>query len=166
MNSKMTYCILILTLFFLQCACKEHAVVLKSEAVPVVQNSSADKIIFINLNFWKTDTGSDSCKVINTIFADGKLKGDDYHEAYDKDNYYTIILNSCDGKLLYKQDIVNQLDNQMEVFNEGGIIELKKTSFKQREFSMRLQQGKEKFCRIIVTKNEKGQIKTMCNQLI
>ena len=158
--------ILILTLLFLQSACKEHAVVLKSEVVSSELNSSVDKILFINLNFWKTDASSDSCKVMNTIFADGKLKGEDYHEAYDKDNYYTIILNSCDGKTLYKQNIVNQLDNQMEVFNEGGIIELKKTSFKQKEFSIRLQQGKEKFCRIIITKNEKGQAKTICNQLI
>jgi hypothetical protein len=60
----------------------------------------------------------------------------------------------------------NQLDTQMEVYNENGTIELKNTSFKQREYSIKMQKPKEKICRLIVLKTAKGQTETICNHLI
>ena len=166
MRKNVKYAFKILFVSLLQMSCTESKHVLTPVTTSAEQNTTTDKLLFINLNFWKIDGGKDSCKVINTMVADGTLRGEEHHEVHNKESYYTVLLNSCKGKALYKEEIDNQLDTQMEVYNEDGKIELKKVSFKQREYSIKIQQGKEKICRVIVTKNEKGEIKTICNHLL
>ena len=100
------------------------------------------------------------------MFADGKLKTGQQQEVRNKENYYTLFFNSCSGNTIYKEEIDNQLDAQMEVYNETGSIELKEVSFKEREYSIRMQKGREKICRLIITKTVKGQTETICNHLI
>jgi hypothetical protein len=130
-----------------------------------IQNDEG-KLLFINLLFSKTPEGKDSCSVMNSIVTDGVLREQENSLVRNKDNYYTLFFNSCAGKTLYKEEIDNQLDTQMEVYNENGPIELKNISFKQREYSIRMQKGKEKICRLIVTRTAKGQTETICNHLI
>jgi len=150
----------------MQISCTGSKPALGDDTLSAEQNAVPEKILFINLNFWKIDKETDSCQVINTIIADGKLKEEEHATLYNKDNYYTVVLSSCNGKTLYTKEIDNQLDTQMEVYNENGSIQLKEVNFKQKEYSMRVQQGKEKICRITVTKNEKGRSKTIGNHLL
>lgn len=157
-------CFLFFSVFILliQVSCVESK---KITTQPVELNEEA-KLLFINLLFVKTTEGKDSCDIINSIVADGTLKDGEEHSARNKENYYTLFFNSCSGKTLYKEEIDNQLDTEMEVYKEGGSIELKSISFKQREYSIRMQKGKEKICRLIVIKTAKGQTETICNHLI
>jgi hypothetical protein len=152
-------------ILLIQVSCIESKKIV-TPATEQVAQSDEGKLVFINLLFSKTAEGKDSCNVINSIVADGTLKEGEVHEVRNKGNYYTLFFNSCNGETLYKEEIDNQLDTQMEVYKEGGTIELKEVSFKQREYSIRMQKGKEKICRLIVTKTTKGQTETICNHLI
>jgi hypothetical protein len=152
-------------ILLIQVSCIESKKIASPTAEQAVQ-SDEGKLVFINLRFSKTQEGKDSCDVLNAIVADGILKEGESHEVRNKANYYTLFFNSCDGRTLYKQEIDNQLDTQMEVYKEDGTIELKEISFNQREYSIRMQKGKEKICRLIVTKTAKGQTETICNHLI
>lgn len=146
----------------MQVACVES----KKVASPVTEQNEGPKLLFVNLSFSKTPEGKDSCDVLNSIVADGTLREGESHSVRNKENYYTLFFNSCNGKTVYKEEIDNQLDTEMEVYTESGAIELKPISFKQREYSIRMQKGKEKICRLIVTKTVKGQTETICNHLI
>jgi hypothetical protein len=153
-------------ILLIQVSCVESK---KATSSPVTQQtvqSEGDKLLFINLLFLKTAEGKDSCDLINSIVADGTVRGEELHQARNKENYYTLFLNSCDGKTVYKEEMDNQLDTQMEVYNENGTIELKNTSFKQREYSIKMQKGKEKICRLIILKTAQGRTETICNHLI
>jgi hypothetical protein len=150
----------------IQASCIESKKAALSSVIQQAAQSEGDKLVFVNLLFLKTADGKDSCGLINSIIADGLLRGEEFHQARNKENYYTLFLNSCDGKTVYKEEMDNQLDTQMEVYNENGTIELKNTSFKQREYSIKMQKGKEKICRLVVIKTAKGQTETICNHLI
>jgi hypothetical protein len=165
-NKKQALFFLAFTLI-IQASCIEPK---KALSTPVAQSSEGEndegKLLFINLVFLKTAEGKDSCDLINSIVTDGTLREEEHHQVQNKENYYTLFFNSCNGKTLYKEEMDNQLDTQMEVYNENGTIELKKISFKQREYSIRMQKRREKICRLIVTKTAKGQSETICNHLI
>lgn len=166
MNINKIKGILLLALMLLiQVSCTESQQMISATAYQPEQ-SDGSKIVFVNLSFLKTNDGKDSCDIINAVVADGTLRETLSHQLRNKENYYTLFFNSCDGKTIYKAEIENQLDTQMEVYNESGAIELKDISFKRREYSIRMQKGKEKICRLIVTKTTKGQTQTICNHLI
>lgn len=164
MTSKIGYTatLFLAMLVFMQTSCIES----KKAVASTEAKSEVDQLLFVNLLFLKTPDGKDSCNVINSIVADGTLRATEIPHARNKENYYTLFFNSCAGKTLYKEEMDNQLDTQMEVYTESGAIELKNVSFKQKEYSIRMQKGKEKICRLIVTKTEKGQTETICNHLI
>lgn len=153
-------------ILLIQASCIESKKTASSPATQQAAQNEGDKLLFVNLLFLKTADGKDSCELINSIVTDGTVRGEEFHQARNKENYYTLFLNSCDGKTLYKEEMDNQLDTQMEVYNENGTIELKNTSFKQREYSIKMQKGKEKICRLIILKTAKGQTETICNHLI
>lgn len=157
-----------LTLFFFACMLLMHVACIepKKAVAPVAEQNEGPKLLFINLIFQKTPDGKDSCDVLNTIVTDGTLRDAETHPVRNKENYYTLFFHSCNGKTVYQEEIDNQLDTQMEVYNENGMIELKNTSFKQREYSIRMQKAKERICRLIVTKTVKGKTETICNHLI
>ena len=138
----------------------------KKALSPSAAQSDEGKLLFINLIFLKTSEGKDSCDIINSIVTEGTLKERGSDKVRNKENYYTLFFNSCTGKTLYKEEIDNQLDTQVEVYNENGSIELKEMHFKQKEYSIRMQKGKEKICRLIVTKTAKGKTENICNHLI
>ncbi|HSH65825.1 MAG TPA: hypothetical protein VLB84_08510 [Bacteroidia bacterium] len=166
MNVDNNRCLLFFALVILiQVSCIESKKIVSPVAVQTEQEEEG-KLLFINLLFSKTSDGKDSCNIINSIVVEGTLKEEAVHPVRNKENYYTLFLNSCDGKTLYKEELDNQLDTQMEVYKEGGTIALKTVNFKQREYSIRMQKGKEKICRLIVIKTEKGQTETICNHLI
>lgn len=150
-------------MLFLQASCMQSRKVVSTPSIP--SEVEQKKLLFVNLLFLKTADGKDSCDVINSIVVEGTLKETE-HPVRNKENYYTLFFNSCSGNTLYKEEIDNQLDTQMEVHNESGVVELKSVSFKQREYGIRMQKGKEKICRLVVTKTVKGQTQTICNHLI
>lgn len=158
-------------LFFLgwmvltQVSCTESKKIALPDATQTQQNEEG-KLLFINLLFSKNSEGRDSCEVLNSMVVEGTLKKGTLNPGRSNENYYTIFLNSCTGKTLYKEELDNQLDTSMEVYNEDGTITLKEVNFKQREYSIRMQKAKEKICRLIVTKTLKGQTETICNHLI
>jgi hypothetical protein len=153
-------------ILLMQASCTESKKAALSPVTQQTEQNEGDKLLFINLLFLKTPDGKDSCDLINSIVADGTVRGETSHQARNNENYYTLFLKSCNGETLYKEEMDNQLDTQMEVYNENGTIELKNTSFKQREYSIKMQKGKEKICRLVVIKTAKGQTETICNHLI
>jgi hypothetical protein len=161
-NEKQGFAFFLLLLHLFS-SCVEPKKVVSS---PSVEQNDEAKLMFINLLFSKTTEGRDSCSVLNSMVTDGTLREGASNQVRNKENYYTLFFNSCDGKTLYKEELDNQLDTQMEVYNENGTIELKKISFKQKEYSIRMQEGKERICRLIVIKTANGQTETICNHLI
>jgi hypothetical protein len=152
---------MLLLLFF---SCVES----KKTIAPVVEQTQINeqKLLFINLIFSKTNEGKDSCDLINSITVDGTLREEANLAVSNRENFYTLFLKSCNGEILYKEEMDNQLDSQMEVYKENGAIELKSVSFKEREYSIRMQKKKEKICRLVVEKTVKGKTETICNHLI
>jgi hypothetical protein len=143
-----------------------HDLVQTKSALETQNNTNEGELLFINLRFWKTTAHVDSGKVINTITTKGNLRDRETPAVRDTNHRYTIYLNSCKGNTLYKEEIDNPLDCMMEVYGENGKIELKKVNFKEREYSLKVEQGKEKICSVIVTKNQNKGITIICNQSI
>ena len=113
---------------------------------------TGDKIYFINFGC-KLVNNTDSCFVINTIEADGKLNQPANEQVHNPsgNNYICKVYDSND-KLLYEEELINPLQHRVDVYSEDGKIQSKELSLKDGEFGIRFQQTEAKASTVILTK--------------
>lgn len=125
-----------------------------------------ERIYFINFGCKKIGD-TDSCFVINTLDADGKLNGAVNEHPHDSPgNNYICKVYDCNDKLIYEEEITNPLQHRVDLFSQDGQIESKELKLQEAEFSIRFQQAADKACAVVVEKQTGSKNIILCKSNI
>lgn len=127
-KTRIGWLLLVATLFVFACGSKQ---------VLAEVDAEAPKILFLNYNISKTDSGI-AASFINQIVADGKVKG--YVPTFFEQKIGTFEVVQQDEKKrpIQQHFVENPLTPNLEAINDNGEFERHQMDFDKAQLSLRL----------------------------